>query len=164
MTGSTREVPLSQGLVALVDEADFAKVMAAGSWHAHFDGWTYYARRNVWRDGKCHTVRMHNFITGWSYVDHVNGDGLDNRRANLRQATRGQNMANRRTPRTNRSGFKGVAKHRSGRWQARIWHERRMRSLGLFATPEDAARAYDAAAKELFGEFARPNFPEEKAS
>ncbi|HUR07040.1 MAG TPA: HNH endonuclease, partial [Nonomuraea sp.] len=91
-------------------------------------------------------------------VDHRNGDGLDNRRSNLRLCTRSQNIGNARTPRTNTSGYKGVYFERArGLWCAEIWFNMRKRRLGRFADPKDAARAYNAAALEQWGEFARIN-------
>jgi hypothetical protein len=157
-----REIPLSRGLVALVDDADYDQVVAPGSWYASPSGPNFYARKNCWRAGHYVAVFMHMLITGWPNVDHRNGNGLDNQRANLRRSTRSQNMANRRTPCTNTSGFKGVHWHaRCRKWVAQIGANGQLHYLGLFSSPEAAARAYDAAAVGLFGEFARPNFPQE---
>lgn len=95
------------------------------------------------------------------YVDHVNGNKLDNRRENLRMCSNSQNMANRRAPRVNRSGFKGVHFFkRDGTWRAAITQDYKTKHIGYYATPEEAARAYDIKARELFGEFAQLNFPE----
>jgi len=103
---------------------------------------------------------MHNFITGWPYVDHRNGNGLDNRRQNLRQATHAQNLANQKLSSRNVSGYKGVSRNRNlDRWTATISPAGRSVYLGSFDTPQDAARAYDAAAVEHYAEFARLNFP-----
>lgn len=153
-----REVPLSRGMFATVDDADYEPVMAAGPWHACPSGNTAYARRHVTLDGRRTTQNMQTFLTGWPQTDHRNTDGLDNRRANLREATTSQNMANGQRRKT--SGFKGVFPRESGRWRAKICVENRPINLGTFTDPADAARAYDAAARLHFGEFARPNFPD----
>lgn len=130
----------------------------------------------VWRVSKCVTsstgyactrqsgrrLWMHNLVLptppGYT-VDHVNGSGLDNRRENLRPATRGQNTANSRR-RDNASGFRGVYRARKqGRrpWRAVIRSGGVRRSLGNFPTAEDAARAYNAAAEAVHGPFAALN-------
>ncbi|MDT4872900.1 AP2 domain protein [compost metagenome] len=90
-------------------------------------------------------------------VDHRDGNKLDNRRGNLRQATQGQNAKNTRLARNNTSGFKGVSRTAEGRWRARITVDRKEIRLGVFGTPEEAAAAYDKAAKQMHGEFASPN-------
>ena len=111
-------------------------------------------------------VLMHNLILGVKGVDHINHDGLDNRRANLRPATPRQNNHNER-PRTGSSSpFKGVAwdGRWRGRWQAHIAIDGRRQSLGRFPTEEAAARAYDAAALATQGEYAWLNFPDGAAS
>lgn len=90
-------------------------------------------------------------------VDHANGNGLDNRRANLRPATRAQNNANTRL-KAGRSGYRGVTWNASNaKWQARIWVAKRCQHLGLFDDPWEAARAYNAAALKCWGEFAYQN-------
>lgn len=158
----TREVPLSRGLVALVDDADYDRVVGEGKWHARASLHTHYARRNVWvTRERCVTILMHAFITGWSLVDHINGDGLDNRRANMRPATPAQNQQNARGRSDNASGLKGVRRLPSGRWAAHIKAHGRRYHLGVFDTSLEAAMAYDVAAVEHFGAFARPNFPQE---
>jgi len=101
---------------------------------------------------------MHTFLTGWPMVDHRNGNGLDNRRANLRPATKSQNGANRLIAASNKSGFKGVDL-KKGRWRAQIKVVGSKIHLGYFDLAEEAARAYDMAAIEAFGEFATLNFP-----
>jgi hypothetical protein len=156
------QVPLSLGLFALVDDADYEHVMAAGQWSARPSGQTVYAQRRLSRPGRSATTQsLHTFLTGWPYVDHRNGDGLDNQRHNIRQSTHAQNTANRRLPKSSTTGFKGVTRRkRDGRYQAQIGAHGRHYHLGYHFTAEAAARAYDAAALRLFGEFARINFPE----
>ncbi len=92
-------------------------------------------------------------------VDHINGDGLDNRRCNLRVCSQMQNLRNSRIRTDNTSGFKGVSPQ-CNRWQASISVSGRPIFLGSYATPEDAAAAYDHAARTHFGIFAALNFPE----
>lgn len=104
-------------------------------------------------------IKLHRFLwIYWglplSHLDHINGDGLDNRRANLRAATPMQNSANTRRPKNNTSGYKGVSRVAKG-WRAMISINRRNVWLGVFATPEDAAAAYWKAAVATRGEFAR---------
>jgi hypothetical protein len=96
-------------------------------------------------------------------VDHRSGDGLDNRRGNLRVATTGQNNCNVQRRKDCTSGYKGASWHaRIGLWQSQIQVAGRKRCLGYHNTAEEAARAYDVAARELHGEFACLNFPESK--
>lgn len=91
-------------------------------------------------------------------IDHANGNGADNRAKNLRDATPLQNLANTKLPRANTSGLKGVSWRASkGRWRATIREHGRHRHLGYFDDPLEAAAAYDRAALELHGEFARTN-------
>jgi hypothetical protein len=154
----TRDIPLTQGYVAIVDAADYDAAMVY-KWCALIGNHTVYAKRAYQVDGVHRTVQLHTFLTGWPYVDHVNGNGLDNRRDNLRPATRAQNQRNARRRIDNTSGFKGVSINR-GRWQAVIRAGGTPRNLGRFDDPESAARAYDAAARELHGEYATLNFPQ----
>lgn len=152
-----RWIQLAGGHFALVDEADFEWVNA----HA----WSLvggYARGVI--DGR--HMSMHVLIFGSPFVDHGNGDRLDNRRDNLRAATLAQNAYNRARPSTNTSGYKGAhfrkrAAYQQRPWEAHIKVDGRMRYLGNFPSAEEAARAYDAAARQHFGAFARLNFPDE---
>lgn len=152
---ATREIPLTQGEVAIVDADDFEWLMSMGSWNLRRNkSGGMYAKRNVWVSRtSCITLLMHRVITGADLTDHINGNGLDNRRANLRTATVAQNLANARC--RNPSGFKGVSPH-ARKWKAMCNRQ----YLGLYATAEEAALAYDRAAVVAFGEFARLNFPE----
>jgi hypothetical protein len=154
------ELILPSGHVALVDDEDLPAVLAAGPWRLlRRDGQRLmYVRRDL---SYTREQRLHRFIMGDPPhdIDHANGDGLDNRRANLRPAIGSQNAANSRRRKDNTSGFRGVSRERSGRWRADINRDGRRTHLGTFDTPEAAARAYDAAAIEAWGEYARPNFP-----
>lgn len=160
-----REIPLTQGRVAVVDEADY-EWLSRWKWYAQrCGGAVFYARRRRQKsDGEGPSrIHMHREILGVESldVDHVDGDGLNNRRANLRPASDGQNSANKRLYKNSATGFKGVCVDReTGKYRAYIQVERKWQHLGMFDCPKDAARAYDAAARELFGEYARPNFQE----
>jgi hypothetical protein len=96
--------------------------------------------------------------------DHRNGNHLDNQRANIRICTHGQNMAARRMHHDNKSGFKGVTFEARSRnkWHAQICKDKEIIRIGNYATPEEAARAYDRIARAIHGEFATVNFPEER--
>jgi hypothetical protein len=152
------ELPLSQGKTALVDDLD-AALAQTHKWCAERrTEERFYAVKTIRHLQGQTKIYLHTFLTGWSFVDHINGDGLDNQRSNLRPATEAQNLWNRGPQRNNTSGFKGVHRFRS-RWQAEIMASGRRSYLGTYGTPDEAARAYDAAATELHGEFACLNFP-----
>ena len=151
----TQRIPLVNGRgFALVDDAD-VPLVSSYRWYLLRDRHTCYATA---RPGGV-TIYMHCLIMGQRGIDHRDRDGLNNQRSNLRFATQGQNNVNRR-PRERASSYKGVYRRdaRSG-WRAQLMIGKRSVHLGSFATEEDAARAYDAAALALWGEFACPNFP-----
>ena len=156
----TKEIHLSSGKVALVDDADY-------DWLNQWK-WSYVsgsaARATSRKDGPQRLILMYRLIMqapDGMEVDHKNMDRLDCRRENLRLATHTQNMRNRNAHSHNRSGFKGVSptgnRYRNF-FKAEIKVAKRKIYLGCFETAEEAARAYDEKAKELFGEFARTNF------
>ncbi len=160
-------VPVTRGLVAMVDPEDFARV-SQYSWRALGKGNTWYAGHAFSSAPKTyHYELLHRFILNAPpgvEVDHINGDGLDNRRANLRLATTSQNQANRRKGLGGLSRFKGVRWNKvRAKWYAEIVVNRRKAYLGLFIIEEDAARAYDRGAISAFGEYARLNFPTDAA-
>lgn len=153
---------VAAGRVALIDDED-CELVAGYGWCAARIGRTLYAQAYVRGSGAAAPVyvRMHKLITGWPQTDHINGNGLDNRRANLRPASQAQNQANQRPRRGGSSQYKGVYWHPSAqKWAANIQVSGRARYLGVFIAEEDAARAYDAAATEAFGSYAFLNFPE----
>jgi len=103
-------------------------------------------------------IRLHTLIMPEAeIVDHINMNTLDNRRENLRAATKSQNMANRSKTKKNTSGYKGVTKNRL-KWKATIVVNYEIIALGTYETKEEAALMYDIAAKKYFGDFARLNF------
>lgn len=159
-------IPLTQGKIARVALEDYA-LISRFKWHA-FEGkrGLWYARR--WRKGPSWEW-MHRLIIGASkgqQVDHRNGDSLDNHRDNLRLATASLNSANRKRSTGQKLRYKGVRRSSDATvstqrpWLSNIRKNYRYFFLGSFRTAEEAARAYDAKARELYGEFACVNFPE----
>lgn len=150
-----RSIPLTRGLEAIVDAADYER-LAAVKWYAQPAHSGHYAKRHVQSGGVRQDVYMHRVVLGVDQtVDHINGNRLDNRRANLRVCDPAQNAWNRAG--RGALGFKGISPNGSG-WKAEIRARGKPRYLGSFRTPEDAARAYDKAAAELHGDFASLNF------
>jgi hypothetical protein len=153
-------IPLTQGKVALIDDADL-DLVAPYKWHAQLDCSRCYAATNVLGEaGGYKSVRLHRLLmgpSGGAPIDHRSGDGLDNRRQNLRFATPAENTYNQGPKANNTSGFKGVSRAH-GKWKAAIRAGGQQHYLGVFVTPEQAALAYDSGARELHGEFARTNF------
>lgn len=158
-----KRIPLTQNKFALVDDADFQKINQH-KWSASKRINTYYALRYIGGGRKRpRFCLMHRDILGLQkgdgkHTDHIDGNGLDNQRSNLRVCTQQQNAFNQRAQRGS-SRFKGVHWFKRCRiWQANIRHEYRTIHLGYFKNEVDAAEAYDRAAKRLFGNFARLNF------
>jgi len=153
---------LTQGEFALVDEEDFVR-LRQHVWTLTRSKHLKYGYRQSWESGGVvNNVRLHREVlrlpVGGPHVDHINGNGLDNRKSNLRVATQKQNSRNQKLSAANTSGFKGVYWHPlSQRWSAKIKVNGKVVSLGTHADPKDAAAAYNTAAKQYFGEFARLN-------
>lgn len=151
---------LTRGKVAIIDTAD-ADLILAHKWHAISKG---YASRRIGLRGP--QVMMHREILGLPITgnnpqgDHINRNRLDNRRCNLRIATPSQNAANTVGKRKSHSGFRGVHRASKARWKAMISVGGKNKHLGNFTSRDDAARAYDEAARQLYGEFAVLNFPD----
>lgn len=156
-------IELTRGYQAIVDHEDAD--LADYNWSAQVGGKTCYAKRNAPRSSKSRTkIQMHRVILSrilgrellpGELTDHINGNGLDNRRSNLRVANPAQNIYNTRTSASNKSGYKGVHQlKRNGRWQATIGVNGKKIHLGMYATAEEAHAAYCAAANFYHGEFA----------
>jgi hypothetical protein len=155
------QIPLTRGLFALIDEDD-ALIIAQHKWTASVTtrGYAYASRRTGGR--KCRqTIMMHRLLLSpdkHQFVDHINGDGLDNRRSNLRLATPSQNAVNTHTPVKGEVRFIGVRRNKSNFGAYGRTCDGRQVWLGTFKTPELAAAASDRLSLETFGQFARLNF------
>lgn len=146
---NVKTIPLrNSDHVTVVDDEDYA-LLSQFQWSLDKDGYVVCTMR----------MTMHRMILNeGDEIDHCDLDKCNNVRSNLRPATTAQNQWNRNKPSDNTSGFKGVSWYApSGKWVARIAVNRKRHHLGYFATPEAAARAYDAAALQYHGEFARTN-------
>lgn len=160
---STRRFP---GIFTMVDDEDF-DFLSAFKWNPadNKDSNTLYAVRSIRKPRKT-VVRMHRIILGpgaLSTVDHIDGNGLNNQRSNLRLATSAENNRNLGMRRNNTSGYKGAFWDKYiNRWKASIRINKIQKHLGVYADVITAAKAYDVAALKYHGEFARLNFPEDK--
>ena len=154
----TKQIILTQGKTALVDDEDF-EYLSQWKWFCGLDG--YAVRNSPMVNGKQRSlIRMHRQIMNppnGLYVDHINHNKSDNRRENLRNCTLAENQHNTKRPKNNTTGYKGVSKDRR-RFRANIYVDGKQRCLGTFDTPEEAAHVYDVAAVTYFGEFAKINF------
>ena len=158
IVGPIAFIPLTRGFEAVIDASDVALV-AGRLWAARPSQRTAYAQSYRYADGRSHTIILHRLILAapeGALIDHRDGNGLNNRRANLRFCSRSENSRNRPAPRTNSSGVKGVCwSSRDNRWRASIGVAPGVRKhLGLFLNKEDASTAYAAAAALYHGEFA----------
>ena len=154
----------NQGYNILIDleDAEFVKGLTLCKEEKDY----FSIRNGPYRDEKLHRIIAKRAGKDCSnQIDHDNGDKFDMRRSNLRPATNGQNRANSKLNSNNQSGYKGVHwkvnRNGTGCWYAQINFESQKIYLGRFEIAEDAARAYDSAARRMFGEFATLNFPPE---
>ena len=144
-----QKIPLTKGKEALVDDQDYDYLMQ----------WKWHAAKGVKYAGRNRSIYMHQVIAermGFETIaDHIDGNGLDNRRENLRPATNQLNQANRGPQVNNTSGFKGVYYDKArDKWRAQIMVHQKQHNLGRFDDKVEAARVYNKAAKKHFGEFA----------
>lgn len=158
--GDVVNVPLPGGLVAIVDLVD-AHLVDGYNWYYTPGRKTNYAQRQEWLgNGRRRSIYMHRLVLGnpdGMVVDHIDGNGLNNRRSNLRIATQNQNKRNSALFASNTSGLKGVSWHKKSlKWRAQIGHNNKKIHLGSFDAKEDAHAAYCEAAIKYHGEFWNP--------
>ena len=154
-----KEIPLTQGKVALVDDEDFERVNKL-KWYAHREGDTFYAIHKFVVDGSQKGITMQQFLLDvpkGRLIDHKNGEGLDNQRANIRECSKAENVRNCKKNCKNTTGYKGVT-YIKGMFIARIKFNYKKITLGRFKTAIEAALAYDEGSKKYHGEFGRTNF------
>lgn len=147
-----KEIQLSQGKVALVDDEDFEYL---NQWKWHFSSRGYAMRRAYKKNIHMHRAVFR--IDEKLQCDHINGNRIDNRKSNLRPCTQNENMMNKKAYKNNKTGYKGV-NFQNGKYHASISILGKKTHLGHFKTAEEAARKYDEAAIQKFGIFARLNF------
>jgi len=157
-SAAVRRIALTRGKFAIVDPEDYYQ-LAKFNWYTNFDGTTVYASRKDRRKN----VMMHRLIMAAPdhlFVDHIDHNGLNNRRSNLRLCSRAQNNCNTVSRKGVTSKYKGVFYNRARKkWFASIQHNKTKHQLGYFTDEIAAAKAYDKKAVELHGEFACLNFP-----
>lgn len=156
-----RLIGLTRGMSAMVDDCDYDSLNEF-RWYTNKNYRTYYAATKRPEQ----TVQMHRVILSAPMgvlVDHIDGNGLNNQRANLRFASPSENTAHRlHRPAVTSSRYRGVTyNRRTSSWQAGIKVAGKSRHLGLFECEDVAAHAYDAAARRTWGQFAVCNFPME---
>ena len=157
----SKQILLTQGKVAIVDDGDY-RYLNQWKWLAAKQGNTWYAHRAIRIDGKQQILSMHRLLmptTGEALIDHIDRDGLNNQRSNLREATVSQNQMNSVSHANSSSKYKGVSWHKRRKaWQVNVLRK----SYGYFDSEVEAALEYNKVAPILFGEFARLNIVKEE--
>lgn len=147
-----KTIKLTQGKNSMVDDEDF-EILSAFKWHAHRAGELWYA------DNRHVGMTMHRYLMGPSkgiFVDHIDGNGLNNQKSNLRLASHAENMRNRKMAKNNTSGFKGVSwDNKMRKWKAQIRINSVRIYLGIFISRKEADVVYKQAALKYHGEFTR---------
>lgn len=156
-------INLTKNQIALIDDEDY-DLVSQYRWYAAKKRNTWYAATTIWGNGKDtkQYLLMHRLIakpTGKSIVDHIDRNGLNNQKNNLRICTNSLNLRNCPRTRQGRSGYRGVTSLPRDRWLARINHDGKHLRIGMYTDKEEAARAYDVYAVILYGPFSHTNFP-----
>lgn len=154
-----KKIALTKNKFAIVDDSDY-DFLNKWKWHINSTRGKYYAVRNIkLKNGKRSLVKMHRLIMDTSIgmeVDHIDGDGLNNQRKNLRNCTKFENAKNRLIGKNNKSGFKGVSWNKQKKkWHAYISCNKKLMSLGFFSTKEDAYKSYCDACTKYHREFSK---------
>lgn len=156
-----KEIQLTQGKFALVDDEDYDYLISL-KWSTRNHSGNSYACYSYVSKGKRNSFPMHRLIMGvinkTVIIDHIDHNGLNNQKSNLRICSRQQNSCNRSLTKNSFSKYKGVT-FRRNRWHSRICINRKNIPLGYFKNEIDAAKSYDKGAKKYHGEFANLNFP-----
>lgn len=157
-----KEIKLTQGKVALVDNEDFEELNKY-KWACAKYPKTFYAVMFSWENGKQKTIYMHRQILKVNdrsiFVDHKDHDGLNNQRVNIRKCSHSENQRNKESVVGSSSKYIGVCWHKKDKkWQSAITINKKQKYLGQFDCPIKAAKVRDEEAKKVFGEFANLNF------
>ena len=155
-----KKIPLNHGKFAMVDDEDFERVAQFRWQYRKTKSGAEYVIRKQKINGVYVNIHLHRFVLPHDFqdTDHIDGNGLNNQKFNLRPCTRSQNKMNQHSIRLHSSRFKGVHfKKSSNIWGASIRARGKLKHLGYTEDESDAAKLYDVAANKLFGEFARTN-------
>lgn len=159
LAADLREIELTKGKSVVMDADDYF-YLKKWQWHTLVANGKFYAKRDFLEGFKIKSALLHRIIMnpqGKMTVDHIDGNGLNNQKSNLRLCTHRENLCNRKKNFNSKFKFKGIYKYKK-KWCAYICPNGIKKHLGVFRTQNEAATEYDKAAKKLFGEFANLNF------